>query len=146
MDIGVLYNLPEETLNSRGSDQLADLDVIETATSVQAALEANGHKASSINFYESGFSSLKPYDVIFNLTEKVAGSEWGAVEITDWMERHRIHYCGESARTLAWSGNKSWAKSIMNRNNLPTARYQVFRDATNLHTRFNVSADRQAIV
>ena len=59
MDIGVLYNLPEETLNSRGSDQLADLDVIETATSVQAALEANGHKASSINFYESGVLKFK---------------------------------------------------------------------------------------
>jgi D-alanine-D-alanine ligase len=134
MDLGILYNLTEETLNSSGTDQLADLDVLETATAVQAALEANGHKASTINFYELGFAGLKAYDAVFNLTERIAGNELGAVEITDWMERNGILYCGEGARTLAWSENKAWAKSILIRNGLPTARYQVFGDATNLHT------------
>ena len=137
MDIGILYNLTEETLRSSGKDQLADLDVLETANAVEAMLEANGHHASTINFYESGFTGLRAYDAVFNLTERVAGSELGVVKITDWMERNGIPFCGESARTLAWSENKALAKRILNRNGLPSAHYQVFGDATNLCTHLN---------
>jgi hypothetical protein len=43
--------------------------LIETAETVCEALEANSHRACTVNLCEEGFSRLRAFDAVFNLAE-----------------------------------------------------------------------------
>ncbi len=121
-------------LNRTGRDWLADLDVLATAAAVRAALEANGHRARTVNICEEGFGGLRAFDAVFNLGETVAGCELTETAIVGRLEQMEIPYFGADAEALARCADKARAKSILISHGLPTPRYQVFRDATDLRT------------
>ncbi|HEX9115339.1 MAG TPA: ATP-grasp domain-containing protein [Anaerolineae bacterium] len=137
MNIGVIYNLTGEVLKGTPQDRLADLEAIEVAAAVAAALAANGHRATTVNICEAGFAELGAFDAIFNLTETVLGSDLPGAAIADRLEAMGVVYTGADGAALAHCEDKARAKAILSGHGLPTPRYQLIAGGDRVETTLN---------
>lgn len=115
-------------------DAAADeLDTLEEAAAVEAALRRLGHGTSRLEFTldlrrTADALREKPPDVVFNLVESVEGSGRLAHLAPGLLEYLRVPFTGGSAESLLLTGDKVLAKRFMAAFGIPTPAWVTPRD------------------
>jgi D-alanine-D-alanine ligase len=135
VNIAVIYNLSEQTdIEGRELDRFADIEAIETAGAVKAALERLGHKALTVNVCSEGLSALDRFDAVFNLAENVPGADLTEGEIAQKLDEMAIPFTGASAHSLRQCSDKGLTKLLLSSAGIPTPNFQVFRSDSEIRT------------
>lgn len=125
-NIGVVFCTPRESGNGREFEKLADLEVVDVAHAVQAALCKKGYYADLINLEPKRFNNLCKYDWIFNLTETIYGFPFTEHEVAAHMESMHIHFTGSASYVLKACLNKAVTKAKLMKYGVLTPAYDVF--------------------
>jgi D-alanine-D-alanine ligase len=110
------------------------LDAFITADAVEEGLRSKGHTVARAVIRKSMLDAIEPYDprewVVFNLCETLEGEAYREAYVPAVLDVMGYTYTGSDTRTLYHALNKARTKQRLAENGLPTARYQVFRSAS----------------
>lgn len=127
MNIALTYNLKEKD-ESKPADYFSEFDSEETINAITSALVKNGHSVSQVNVSSVNvFSHFRknPVEMVFNIAEGKNG-RFRESEIPAILDYLSIPYTGSNSFSLALALNKGLTKKILQAENIPTPRYQVF--------------------
>ena len=133
MRVAFIYNIAtEELLRERPEATLRDCDSMETIQHITAALEAGGHFVMGFNADQRLPAILAEaksnFDIVFNIATGVYG-ESRQTHVPAMCEYLRIPHTGSSVIAEAICHHKPQTKMILMAHGVPTAPFQVFRDA-----------------
>ena len=129
MKIGILYNLVDRIERGLEIDKLSDNEIAETAGHVKKALEEE-YEAIPVRIRGDVILHIKKdsFDFVFNLCEGVEGNVKGESWVPAILDLIGIPYTGSDSLTLGLCLDKIKTKQLLFANNIPTPRYQIFRD------------------
>jgi D-alanine-D-alanine ligase len=114
----------------------AEFDTGKTILGVRNALLGGGHKVFCIeadrDVYKNLLKLKGKVDIIFNIAEGYSGSDSRESIFPIFFELLGIPYVGSSPETLALSLNKDASKKVFKYYNIPTPKFQVFREIDDL--------------
>jgi len=133
LKVALVYNLihPETLSPQSPIDAIAEYDSPETVQAVQTALEEGGNQVILLEADEHIAEKLlatRP-DIVFNIAEGRRGL-YRESHVPAICEMLGIPYTGSDPLTLALALDKARAKQILIYHGVPTARYQIFWEAT----------------
>ena len=128
MRIGLTYDLREDYAG-RGlpEEALAEFDSPETIASIEAALEANGHRAERIGHVRALAARLVEghrWDLVFNIAEGLSGRSREA-QVPALLEAFDQPYTFSDPLTQAAGLDKAVAKRLVRDAGVPTAPFAV---------------------
>jgi D-alanine-D-alanine ligase len=129
MHVALLANLKKNapTWPDMQPDRWDDLDSEETIAAISRALEAGGHRVTSLEGDLSlveNLARVKP-DICFNICEGHFGDGREA-QVPAILEMMRLPYTGSQVLTLALALDKPMTKRVLAYHDLPTPEFQVF--------------------
>ena len=125
--IALTYNLKKKD-ETKPPDYFSEFDSEDTINAIMSALKVRGHTVETIEVESPNlFSYFKknPVDIVFNIAEGKY-SKFRESEIPAILDYLNIPYTGSSTLPLALALNKAFTKRMLQAENIPTPRYQVF--------------------
>lgn len=103
----------------------AERDVLDQAAAVREALEARGHRVSTlpVDLDLAGLKSAlarEPVDCVFNLVESLDGDDRGILQLPVLLESLGIPFTGAPLQAVLMTTNKLVAKRLLRDAGLPT--------------------------
>lgn len=98
--IGIIFSSSNTTAPGRELEKLADMESVETALAVKAALERSGYRADLVDLGKTRISEVRKFDWIFNLAESVYGYPLADYEVAGVLEALKLHFTGSGSVTL----------------------------------------------
>mgnify|MGYP001619255658 FL=1 len=133
MKIALTCNLKEKDA-TKPEDYFSEFDSRETAEAIISALKTKGH---SVDLVEAGQPNLLSYfrknrvDMVFNIAEGKSG-KFRESEIPAILDYLDIPYTGSNTISLALALNKALTKKILIAENIPTPRFQLFKNSNEI--------------
>ena len=127
MKIALTYNLKKKD-STKPEDYFSEYDSEDTINAIISALRAKGHNVEAIDVeYPNLFSYFRKnrVDMVFNIAEGKC-SKFRESEVPAVLDYLNIPYTGSNTFSLALAMNKALTKKILNAENIPTPRFQVF--------------------
>jgi D-alanine-D-alanine ligase len=127
MKIALTYNLKKKD-ETKPADYFSEWDSAETVNAIVSALQTKGHAVEAIDVeYPNLFSYFRKnrVDMVFNIAEGKAG-RFRESEVPAILDYLNIPYTGSNTFSLALALNKALTKKILQAENIPTPRFQVF--------------------
>ncbi|MGA1872574.1 MAG: KamA family radical SAM protein [Thermoplasmatota archaeon] len=127
--IGIAYNLKKVPQKGERQDRYAEYDDLDTIDAIRRVFENNGYEVKLLEADMDFFEKLKSSEVdfVFNIAEGIQG-ESRESHIPSILEMLNIPYSGSGVLTQAITLNKSRKKEILNYYDVPTPRFQLFRN------------------
>ncbi|MBN1540362.1 MAG: KamA family radical SAM protein [Candidatus Thermoplasmatota archaeon] len=127
--IGIAYNLKKMPKKGERIDKYAEYDDLDTIDAIRRSFENNGYEVKLLEADVDFFEKLKSSEVdfVFNIAEGIHG-ESRESHIPSVLEMLNIPYSGSGVLTQAITLNKSRKKEILNYYDIPTPRFQLFRN------------------
>ncbi len=126
MKAAILYNIPGE--GSRSEIEMeAETEVLETVGGVRRSLETRGAEAVPLSCSLEALFSLKNFDLVINLAEGFGDDLRAEPNVAGFIELLGIPYTGSSPRALEVARDKGLSKLVLEREGIPTPRFQLFR-------------------
>ncbi|MGA1866120.1 MAG: KamA family radical SAM protein [Thermoplasmatota archaeon] len=127
--IGIAYNLKKTPKKGERFDKYAEYDDLDTIDAIRRSFENNGYEVKLLEADVDFFEKLKSSEVdfVFNIAEGIHG-ESRESHIPSVLEMLNIPYSGSGVLTQAITLNKSRKKEILNYYDIPTPRFQLFRN------------------
>jgi len=125
--IALTYNLKKKD-STKPEDYFSEYDSEDTINAIISALRAKGHNVEAIDVeYPNLFSYFRKnrVDMVFNIAEGKC-SKFRESEVPAVLDYLNIPYTGSNTFSLALAMNKALTKKILNAENIPTPRFQVF--------------------
>lgn len=127
MRIALTYNLKKKD-PAKPMDYFSECDSEDTINAIVSALESRGHAVDTV---EAGRPNLFSYfrdnrvDIVFNIAEGIGGKmrESQVPAVLDYFD---IPYTGSNTLSLGLALNKALTKKILNAENIPTPKFQLF--------------------
>ncbi len=129
MKAAILYNIPGEGSARSEVEMEAELEVLETVAGVKEGLEMAGHEAVPLRCSMEALFSLKSFDLVFNLAEGFADDLSAEPKVAGFLELLGVPFTGSSAAALEVGRDKGLSKLVLEREGIPTPRFQIFRSA-----------------
>jgi D-alanine-D-alanine ligase len=128
-NIGIAYNLKKVPQKGERFDKYAEFDDLDTIDAIRRSFENQGYNVVLLEADLEFFEKVKTAEVdfIFNIAEGVQG-ESRESHIPSILEMLNIPYSGSGVLTQAITLNKSRKKEILNYYDIPTPRFQLFRN------------------
>lgn len=132
MKIALAYNLRKTKIakNKKVIENI-DFDDPKTISGIKKALEQLGHKVFLVEADEKAYFKFyrlrKKIDLVFNYSEGMYGRDREA-QIPAMLEMLQIPYTGGSPLSYAIGLNKVKTKEILAYHQIPTPKWQVFKD------------------
>jgi len=129
------YSAVEKLDRGEARDLETDLETIETAETIAKNLRKAGFDAETYIVYtlRDVDRLIEKYDpdnlLFFNLCEHLQGRATDDVKITMRLDKLGFTYTGAPTATLRRTLDKGRAKQVLQKQNIPTAPYQVFARA-----------------
>ncbi|MCS7303768.1 MAG: GNAT family N-acetyltransferase [Thermoguttaceae bacterium] len=129
MRVVILYN------QVSGSADAAERDVLVQAEAVESALGQLGHEPIRVECtlrldeLQERLAILRP-DVVFNLVESLAGSDWMAHVATSLLDVLKLPYTGSPTEAMMISNDKLLAKRLLRLAGLPTPDWMLLAEDT----------------
>jgi D-alanine-D-alanine ligase len=133
MNVALTYNLKKED-GSKPADYFSEYDSNDTVDAIAQALRRRGHTVDSVDADQPmlvSFFLKHRVDMVFNIAEGHR-SRFRESEVPALLECLNIPYTGSSAYSLALALNKAMTKKILKAENIPTPRFQVFDEGSEL--------------
>lgn len=127
MRIAVLYNLPDSESERCESEMAAELEVLETAKGVKKSLNDAGYEAVLVRCNRDSIFSLTKFDAVFNLAEGFENDLKAEPYVAGMLELLGLPYTGSPPGALERCRDKYLSKLILERENVPTPKFQLFR-------------------
>ncbi len=107
--------------------------VVEAAGKMNAALRQEGHTVIELSLKSTELAQiLEPFDpedyVVFNWCEELPGIPRSDIKVTQILEKLNFLYTGSPPEVLSLSWDKAAVKTLLNKNAIPTPRWQMFSD------------------
>jgi len=127
MRIALIYNLKKKD-PAKPMDYFSECDSEETVNAIVSALESRGHAVETIDANRPGLFSYfrnNRVDMVFNIAEGTGGKmrESQVPAVLDYFD---IPYTGSNTFSLGLALNKALTKKILNAENIPTPKFQLF--------------------
>jgi D-alanine-D-alanine ligase len=128
----LLYSVVEAVQQGEPQDLIADLETVDTAQAIAAALQSIGYPLAlrAIHSEEDVLAAIEGVDphttLVFNLCETLGGIMAQMSRVPYWLEQSGFSYVGASSETLHTCQDKGQVKAHLLRHGIPTASYQVF--------------------
>ncbi len=135
--IGIIFSTSSITTPGRELEKLADMESIETALAVKAALESSGYRADLVDLGKTRIGDLRKFDWIFNLAESVCGYPLADYEVAGVLEALKLHFTGAGSISLQACLNKPTAKSELRNRGILTPAFEVFDPGDPIVTRLD---------
>ena len=135
--IAILYNLPQNLPHDRISEELADLEVVETARAVGDVLRGHGFQVEEINLKMEAIESLRQFDWIINLTEQTYGFPLTGAEVAAQLEHLGVPFTGAGSESLQICLAKDQTKHRLAANGILTPRFEVFQPGQEIITKLD---------
>ena len=129
MKAAILYNIPGEGSARSGAEMEAELEVLETVAGVKEGLEMAGHEAVALRCSLETLFSLKSFDLVINLAEGFADDLSAEPKVAGFLELLGVPFTGSCASALELGRDKGLSKLVLDREGIPTPRFQIFRSA-----------------
>ena len=129
MKAAILYNIPGEGSARSEVEMEAELEVLETVAGVKEGLEMAGHEAAPLRCSMEALFSLKSFDLVFNLAEGFADDLSAEPKVAGFLELLGVPFTGSSAAALVVGRDKGLSKLVLEREGIPTPRFQIFHSA-----------------
>jgi D-alanine-D-alanine ligase len=128
MKIGILYNYVDKVSRGFDQDKIADNDIITTVQHMYSVLSPY-HEVIPVLITSRTLSEIAEaqFDIVFNVCEGVGGNVEGEAYIPAVLDLFQIPYTGSNHLTLGLCLDKVKTKQILQANDLPTPKFQVFR-------------------
>ncbi len=119
-NIIVLYNLPQ-------GNSVDDLDTQKCALEVMRGLKAAGYEIEVVGISKDQIVDVKHLttDLVFNLVEWAGLDYHLGVKVIEELEKTGLPYTGSDPWGYAVSCDKVLMKKLLDKNNIPTPRWQV---------------------
>lgn len=127
MRVAVLYNALKGHQERNEGELIAEHEVFETMEAVTNSLETLGHEAVPLRCTTEGMPALQKCDAVFNLAEGFEGNLRAEPYIAGFLELIGKPYTGSPPGVLELCRNKYHAKLLLEREGIPTPRFQLFR-------------------
>ena len=127
MKIAVLYNLPDSESERCASEMAAELEVLETAKAVTKCLNDAGCEAVPVRCSRDSILSLTKFDAVFNLAEGFENDLKAEPYVAGMLKLLGLPYTGSPPEALERCRDKYLSKLVLERENVPTPRFQLFR-------------------
>jgi lysine 2,3-aminomutase len=129
MKIGLAYNIKKNARKNEIFDKYAEFDDISTINAIKRAIESGGHEVVLLeaNKYFAEKIRKSRVDFVFNISEGMNG-ESRESHVPAILEMLNIPYSGSGVLAQAVTLNKSRMKEILHYHNIPTPRYQLFKN------------------
>lgn len=131
MKIALTYNLKKKDA-TKPADYFSEFDSAETISAIAAALTAKGHQVELVDVeYPNLFSFFRQnsFEMVFNIAEGKSG-KFRESQIPAILDYLNIPYTGSNTLALALALNKTLTKKILQAENIPTPRFQLFSRGT----------------
>lgn len=131
--IAIIYNDDMDMMLGKEHNIASWEGVIDTAKTVEAALESEGKAAVLIPLRDKVEDFIKAIklenaDIIFNLCEGAMGKSIFEMNVAALLELFNFKFTGSPSITLGLALNKARAKDMLFANNIPTAPYLVMQE------------------
>ncbi len=127
MKVAILYNIPGEGSARSKTEMEAELEVLETVEGAKMSLEAAGIEAVPLSCSLEALFSLKNFDLVFNLAEGFLDDLRAEPNVAGFIELLGVPYTGSSPRALEIARDKGLSKLVLEREGIPTPRFQLFQ-------------------
>ena len=127
MKAAILYNIPGEGSARSEVEMEAELEVLETVAGVKEGLEMAGHEAIALRCSLEVLFSLKSFDLVFNLAEGFEDDLSAEPKVAGFLELLGVPFTGSCASALEVGRDKGLSKLVLEREGIPTPRFQIFR-------------------
>lgn len=129
MKVAILYNIPGEGSRSE-TEMEAELEVLETVEGAKLGLEAKGIEAVPLSCSLEALFSLKNFDLVINLAEGFGDDLRAEPNVAGFLELLGVPYTGSPPGALEVARDKGISKLVLEREGIPTPRFQLFRTGT----------------
>jgi D-alanine-D-alanine ligase len=129
MKVGILYNLPGEGSSRTDSEMTAELEVLETVEGIKVSLGKSGYEAIPLQCTPESLEAITGCDAIFNLAEGFGNNLKAEPQVAGMLELLKIPYTGSPPEALELCRNKFLSKLVLEREGIPSPRFQLFRNA-----------------
>jgi D-alanine-D-alanine ligase len=127
MKVAILYNIPGEGSARSKTEMAAEIEVLETVEGAQRSLEAIGAEAVPLQCSLEALFSLKNFDLVINLAEGFGDDLRAEPNVAGFIELLGVPYTGSPPRALEVARDKGLSKLVLEREGIPTPRFQLFR-------------------
>jgi D-alanine-D-alanine ligase len=129
--IALTYNLKKKD-TTKPLDYFSEFDSEETIEAIRGALHKKGHSVDLVEAHQQNLLSFFKHnrvDMVFNIAEGTSG-RFRESEIPALLEYLDVPYTGSDTFSLALALNKALTKKILQAENIPTPRFQLFSKGT----------------
>lgn len=124
MHIGLIYDLRDDYLAlGWNKEKAAEFDTAETINALEQTIQSLGYKVTRIGNIKqlvNRLSKNERWDLVFNIAEGAFG-EARESQVPALLDAYQIPYCFSDPLVLAVTLDKSLAKMIVDKANIPTA-------------------------
>ncbi|MDP2923522.1 MAG: ATP-grasp domain-containing protein [Candidatus Omnitrophota bacterium] len=127
MKIALTYNLKKKD-ETKPPDYFSEFDSQDTVDAIISALETKGHTVEPVDVETPSLFSYfrkKSVDAVFNIAEGKS-SKFRESEVPAILDYLNIPYTGSNTFSLALALNKTITKKVLQADNIPTPRFQLF--------------------
>ncbi len=129
MKVAILYNIPGEGSSRSKIEMEAELEVLETVEGAKLSLESKGIETVPLGCSLEALFSLKNFDLVFNLAEGFGDDLRAEPNVTGFIELLGVARTGSPPKALEVCRDKHLSKLVLEREGIPTPRFQLFRTA-----------------
>ncbi len=129
MKVAILYNIPGESSSRSKIEMEAELEVLETVEGAKLSLETKGIEAVPLSCSLEALFSLRNFDLVFNLAEGFGDDLRAEPNVAGFIELLGVPYTGSPPGALEVARDKGLSKLVLEREGIPTPRFQLFRTA-----------------
>ncbi|MEA2036526.1 MAG: ATP-grasp domain-containing protein [Nanoarchaeota archaeon] len=131
MNLALTCSIKPKIISKEEGEKYAEFDSIETINDLADAIKANNHDVEVIDVKEDIKEVLKnkkeDIDLVFNVAEGLVGNDREAL-VPKICEELNIPFTASGSVTLITTLDKAKTKQILEKNNIPTPKFQVFED------------------
>ncbi len=124
-------SIKPENISEKDKEKYAEFDSRETINDLADAIKANGHSLEFIEVRDNIRQVLETkknnIDLVFNVAEGLEGEDREAI-VPKICEELNIPFTAAGSRTLIITLNKAKTKEILEKNNIPTPKFQIFEN------------------
>lgn len=124
-------SIKPENISEKDKEKYAEFDSRETINDLADAIKANGHSLEVIEVRDNIRQVLETkknnIDLVFNVAEGLEGEDREAI-VPKICEELNIPFTAAGSRTLIITLNKAKTKEILEKNNIPTPKFQIFEN------------------
>jgi D-alanine-D-alanine ligase len=134
LKVTIVYNAPQSGRYLTLGESVAETGVLDEVRAVNNALLELGHTVTLLPLdppFEKAIVCLKPVeaDIIFNLFEGFDDSPGSEAKMASAIEATCIPFTGSPGRAIALAQDKISIAAFLEKNGIPTPRYQVLEPA-----------------